>query len=87
MDIVLQPACLTINFYLQLTSAYNLFEPSEKVADVGSQSEAKASSWNKATLNQFLVIKEQGGQQKLHKAGDLAFIQPLLSLGGHKLAG
>lgn len=31
MDIVLQPACLTINFYLQLTSAYDLFKPSEKV--------------------------------------------------------
>lgn len=29
MGIVLQPACLTVNFYLQLTSAYDLFKPSE----------------------------------------------------------
>lgn len=27
MDIVLQPACLTVNFYLQLTSASDLFKP------------------------------------------------------------
>lgn len=37
MDIVLQPACLTVNFYLQLTSAYDLFKPSEKVGEVRSQ--------------------------------------------------
>lgn len=51
-DIVLQPAGLTVNFYLQLTSAYDLFKSSEKVGEVGSQREAKGSSWNTAALNQ-----------------------------------
>lgn len=52
IDIVLQPASLTVNFYLQLTSAYDLFKSSEKVGEVGSQREAKGSSWNTAALNQ-----------------------------------
>lgn len=50
MDSVLQPACLTINFYLQLTFAYDLFKASEKVAGEGI-SEAKAPSYNTAALN------------------------------------
>lgn len=37
MDIVLQLACLTINFYLQLTYAYDLFKASEKVAGSGGE--------------------------------------------------
>lgn len=37
MNTVLQPACLTVNFYLQLTSAYDLFKLSEKVEEIGSQ--------------------------------------------------
>lgn len=52
IDIVLQPAGLTVNFYLQLTSGYDLFKSSEKVGEVGSQREAKGSYWNKAALNQ-----------------------------------
>lgn len=34
MDTELQPARLTVNFYLQLTSAYYLFKTSEKVGEV-----------------------------------------------------
>lgn len=44
MDIVLQPACLTVNFYLQLTSASDLFKPSEKQGEVESQTEAKGET-------------------------------------------
>lgn len=84
-DTVLRPACLTVNFYLQLTSAYDLFKSSDKVREVGSQRKAKGSSWNKAALNQLTGIKGQGGQQKLQKAGDFAFTPPMLSLGGHEL--
>jgi hypothetical protein len=49
-------------------------------------SKAKAASCNKAALNQFIGIKGQGSQQKLHEAGDLAFIRPPLSLNVDKLA-
>lgn len=46
VDIVLRPAWLTINFYLQLTSA-DLFKLSEKVREIGSQREAKSFSRNR----------------------------------------
>lgn len=52
-----------------------------------SQREAKAASWSKTALSQIVDIKGQGGQQKPHRAGDLAFVQSPLSLGGHELAG
>lgn len=74
MDIVLRPACLTVNFYLQLTSAYDRFKPSEKGREVRSQE--KHSSWNKAVLNVLIGSKGRGGQQKLQKAGCSDFIQP-----------
>lgn len=80
MDILLRPACLTVNFYLQLTSAHDQFKPSEKGREVRSQE--KHSSRNKAVLNELIGSKGQGGQQKLQKAGYSDFIQPTLGLVG-----
>lgn len=87
MDIVPHPASLTVNFYLQLTSADDVFKLSEKVGEIESQRDTKGASWNKAAHNWLIGIKGQGDQQKLQIARDLAFIQPMLSPRGHELLG